>query len=918
MAALAFPSDQLHLLGVTTLPSPRLVAALADRYAIERQIGQGGMATVYVARDLRHDRLVALKVLRPELAAVIGAERFLAEIKTTANLQHPHILPLHDSGEADGTVFYVMPFVEGETLRDRIAHEKQLPVDEAVSIAVAIAGALDYAHRHGVVHRDIKPENILLHDGQALVADFGISLAVSRADGGTRMTETGLSLGTPHYMAPEQAMGQREITAKADIYALGCVLYEMLTGEPPFTGTTAQAIVARAVTESPRGITIQRHTVPAHVEATTLKALEKLPADRFASAAEFAAALGNPALTTSAQLAGANAGRGGRDWRTRAAVPLVGVSMIALAAFVWAATRPVSEAPPARYALAFAAGTPPATGALHLSPDGDYLAYGMGDVNAGTQQIWIKARGRESPRLAVVARNPGEFTFSPDGQWLAFVLLGGEVRKVPVLGGPSVPVATVAGAPSNGGLAWLDDGTIVIVGTGGRSLVRVAESGGTPKVIWGADSATSGVVVGNPVALPGSTGLLFTRCPDEECEIRALDLRSGLDTVVAPQAFISSYSSTGHLVFITTERTLSAVRFDARTLRARGEAVQLLDSLAAFALASDGTLVTRRGELVGPSPYELVWVDRGGSEIPVDSAFRFRNTVFGANVAWALSPDGRRLAIGLNSATGDNLWVKQLPTGPASRVTLDTFPSFRPRWSRDGRTLDFMSRRSGGVARLYRRAADGTGDDTLVYEVKNSVGIYEAAWSADLRTLILRAGGTVNTVGGRDILVAVPGVDSVPRPLVATAEFDESGIALSPDGRWLAYESNETGKVEVYLRPFPAVNSGKWQVSVDGGRAPLWARNGRELFYVNGRRAMVAVPVAASAGATPQLGTSKQLFTLRPEIYLANQENYTPFDIAPDGRFMMARRVGNTDEAVAPLVVTVNWFAELRQAMGGR
>ena len=209
------------------------------------------MATVYLAEDLRHDRRVAVKVLRPELAAVIGAERFLAEIKLTANLQHPHILPLFDSGEADSFLYYVMPFVEGESLRDRLRREKQLPVDDAVRIASEVASALDYAHRHGVIHRDIKPENILLHDGRALVADFGIALAASKA-GGTRMTETGMSLGTPHYMSPEQAMGEREITARSDVYALGAVLYEMLTGDPPFTGSTAQAIVARVVTESPR------------------------------------------------------------------------------------------------------------------------------------------------------------------------------------------------------------------------------------------------------------------------------------------------------------------------------------------------------------------------------------------------------------------------------------------------------------------------------------------------------------------------------------------------------------------------------------------------------------------------------------------------------------------------------------------
>ena len=225
----------------------RLAAALADRYRLERELGQGGMATVYLARDLRHERQVAIKVLRPELAAVIGAERFLREIKTIATLQHPHILGLIDSGEVQGTAYYVMPYVEGESLRDRLSREKQLPIAEAVRLATQVAGALDYAHRHGIIHRDIKPENVLLHDGSALVADFGIALAVSKT-GGTRMTETGMSLGTPHYMSPEQAMGEREITARSDVYALGAMTYEMLAGEPPFTGPTAQAIIAKVMT----------------------------------------------------------------------------------------------------------------------------------------------------------------------------------------------------------------------------------------------------------------------------------------------------------------------------------------------------------------------------------------------------------------------------------------------------------------------------------------------------------------------------------------------------------------------------------------------------------------------------------------------------------------------------------------------
>ncbi|HEU5218905.1 MAG TPA: protein kinase [Gemmatimonadales bacterium] len=277
--------------------SARLTVALADRYRIERELGQGGMATVYLALDLKHDRKVALKVLKPELAAVLGAERFVVEIKTTAALQHPHILPLFDSGTADGFLYYVMPYVEGETLRNKLDRETQLGIDEAVKITTEVADALDYAHRHGVIHRDIKPENILLHDGRPMVADFGIALAVSAAAGG-RMTETGLSLGTPHYMSPEQATADKEITARSDVYSLASVLYEMLTGTPPHTGASAQQIIMKIVTEEAAPVTRLRKSVPPNVAAAVGKALERLPADRFESARAFAEALGNPGFTT--------------------------------------------------------------------------------------------------------------------------------------------------------------------------------------------------------------------------------------------------------------------------------------------------------------------------------------------------------------------------------------------------------------------------------------------------------------------------------------------------------------------------------------------------------------------------------------------------------------------------------------------
>ncbi|MBK8249845.1 MAG: protein kinase [Gemmatimonadetes bacterium] len=404
----------------------RLAAALADRYRIARELGQGGMATVHLAEDLKHKRQVAIKVLKPELAAVIGADRFLTEIRTTANLQHPHILPLHDSGSVDGTVFYVMPFIAGESLRDRLEREQQLPVADAVRIASQVASALDYAHRQGVIHRDIKPENILLHDGSALVADFGIALAAAQTAGGRRMTETGMSLGTPTYMSPEQAMGERTLDARTDVYALGCVLYEMLAGEPPFTGPSAQAIVARVMTEAPRGLGVQRSTVPANVEAAVSTALSKLPADRFPTAAAFASALSDPAFGRVAAGAGHPASSA---WTPRRLTAIAVVAAVAVVAGVLLGRATVRSAAGSTD-IVVSALVPPegedfsdrrSFGAL--SPDGQRFAFVSLSMK-GERYLWIRDLAAfQAERIEGTLGASAPF-WSPDGRSIAFFANG--------------------------------------------------------------------------------------------------------------------------------------------------------------------------------------------------------------------------------------------------------------------------------------------------------------------------------------------------------------------------------------------------------------------------------------------------------------------------------------------------------------
>ena len=441
--------------------SERLAKALADRYRLEGELGAGGMATVFLAHDLKHQRKVAVKVLKPELAAVLGADRFVVEIRTTASLSHPHILPLFDSGEADGFLFYVMPFIDGETLRTKLDRETQLGVEESIRIATEVADALQYAHEHGVIHRDIKPENILLQGGRPMVADFGIALAVSAAAGG-RMTETGLSLGTPHYMSPEQATAEKEITGRSDVYSLASVLFEMLTGNPPHTGASAQQIIMKIIAEPAEMVTKYRKTVPPHVAAAVGKALEKLPADRFESARAFSDALRNPGFTT-AQAAMSGAGSASRvngvSRRLFAGVGAVAALAVALAAWGW--MRPEAPALPTTFRIDPGDSTTlsheTANYRAALSPDGRTVVFVGRRNTAGSTQLYL--RRLDDLTVQPIPSTEGAYNpvFSPDGKRIAFVTgAPRELRVVSLAGG--VAVTLTDSLVDFGGVTWSEDG----------------------------------------------------------------------------------------------------------------------------------------------------------------------------------------------------------------------------------------------------------------------------------------------------------------------------------------------------------------------------------------------------------------------------------------------------------------------------
>jgi serine/threonine protein kinase len=889
----------------------RLQAALADRYLIERELGRGGMAIVYLAHDLKHDRQVALKVMQPAVSAILGGERFLREIRIAAKLSHPHILPLYDSGEADGLLYYVMPHVEGESLRTRLTREKQLSLDETIAIVREVAAALDYAHAEGIVHRDIKPENILMHRGEALVADFGIALAVTAA-GGTRLTDTGLSLGTPEYMSPEQATGERELDARSDVYSLGAVVYEMLAGEPPHQGNTVQAIIAKVVSVEPHPVNSVRHTVPRNVNAAVMCALAKVPADRFGSGAEFVRALTDVTFDVpAAHETRADDGRSRGRWRG-VALALAATTLVLLGTTVWSRLRPPSarDVHVNRQHIVlpgedrFLTEGP----AIAISPDGSSIVY-VGRSETGAQ-LWLKRGDQLTATPLPGTEGASAPTFSPDGERVAFYVSGGTLKTVSLRGEPPLTLVNSA-ALRAGVMAWGTDGYIYL--RGGSGIVRVAATGGPPEQITTPDLARKEAVHDAPVVLPGGRGVVFRvyyrGTVPSECDLAVVNLRTGTHEVLARGMF-ATYVPTGHLLYVTVDGSLHAVPFDPAGLHVTGTAIQLLEGVRVkdsgwdLSLSTNGTLIYTRGAPLARGPVGWgtpVWVDRDGRRTPVDSGWVFSIPF---NNSLSLSPDGTRLAIDIFDKTGD-IWIKELDHGPLTRLTFEGRENFGSLWSADGRAVVFSSNRNEGWD-LYRTPADGTGAAELLVDLAADIG--DADWSPDGKWLVIRAGGSSPY---RDLWAYRPGVDSVPVPLLH-GPYDEMFPHVSPDGRWLLYTSDESGRTEVYVRRFPNVGEGRWQVSTDGGTEPLWAHSGKEIFYIDSDGQMVTVAVATSADFAVR--DRKVLFDASAwRAGGAGRRTY--YDVSPDDRrFIMVQQVG-TQEA-AEVILVEHFFEELKQKVG--
>ncbi|HET9064359.1 MAG TPA: protein kinase [Gemmatimonadales bacterium] len=890
----------------------RLAAALADRYSLERELGAGGMATVYLAHDIKHDRKVAIKVLRPELAAVIGAERFLSEIKTTAALQHPHILPLFDSGTVEVEsrdsgprthLFYVMPYVTGESLRDRLDRETQLPIADAVQIATEVAGALDYAHRHGVIHRDIKPENILLHDGSALVADFGIALAASTA--GSRMTETGMSLGTPHYMSPEQALGEREITARSDVYALGCVTFEMLTGEPPFTGPTAQAIVAKVMTAEPAGVTSLRKTVPRHVADAVHVALQKLPADRFESAKLFADALANPGFTT--QIGGTARTPGMPSRRSnRLLGAATGVAVLAMLAAAWGWLRPRPAPAVVRYRIAL--GTVPSirdwTGELAISPDGQVLVHTGGPNGA------LLVRHRDElgfMPMPATERAQGPF-FSPDGSTVGF-FSAGRLMVADLAGGPARVLDDSVSRPE--AMTWSADGSIYRMWDAGGGLLSIGRMEARPGApilpFTRVDTAAGEVAHLLPEALPNGKAILIQiQYGDGKRMIATARIPDGRVTLLV-EGTRARYARNGQLLYATADGKLWSVPFDQDALTIAGTPELVSGALPStmvgpvdFDVSASGTLAYAVDDASESS--ELVWVTRNGRSEPVDTSW---DAAFSSP---ALSPDGTFLAVALSHESTSDIWIKRLAGGPAVKLSIGNQTNDEPAWTADSKSVSYIAGApgTGSVGDVWVRPIAGGANATLVLDDDRPIS--EQRWSPTGEWLVVRT--TTPAAGAGDILGVRPSIGGAAVPIVATSRIEYSPT-VSLDGRWMAYVSNESGRLEVYVVPFPNPGTAKWQISNQGGSAPQWSPHGNEVFFLDLQSHLVAAQVTTS----PTFALLGQHTLFDASGYLRQSVSRRNYDVTGDGqRFLMIQRAGNA--AGSQVVVVENWSEALKQRTG--
>jgi serine/threonine protein kinase len=900
-------------------PSLRVGSQLGP-YSILGMLGTGGMGEVYKARDPRLGRDVAIKVLPTAFTADPDRlRRFEQEARAAAALNHPNILTVHEIGAQDGRPYVVSELLDGRTLREVLAGGA-LAVKQAIDYAIQICHGLAAAHEKGIVHRDLKPENLFIYAaGRVKILDFGLakltetttavtSKALGLMGAPTAGTDAGTVLGTVGYMSPEQLRGQT-VDHQSDIFSFGAVLYEMLAGERAFKGDSPIETLGVILKQEPKELTSFNPDLPLALQAIVGHCLEKTLERRYQSARDIAFALETllPSSVASPRVA--------PERQKRWLVPLVtGLAVAALSLFGLLAGR---------QRFTFRRGAPPrvtrttiaATGLaapvisgidrdLALTPDGARILY----VGSNGTQLFIRPLDELAPR-ALVSSPFGVFSVftSPDGQWVGYAEGVNGLRKVPITGGPSVALLDMDGGTA--GATWLPDDTIIFATSNAATgLQRVSAAGGATTVLTRPNRDRGEADHVWPEALPGGRAVLFTILPvtggPDAAQVAVLDLTTGAQQVLLRGGSHAQYLASGHLVY-AAGGSLRAVAFDLARLAVRGTSVPVLSPIvstplggADVSVAGDGTLVYLDAPGSAPlAAHTLVWVDRQGREQPLAVPPR-------PYLHPRLSPDGTRVAL----FSGDqdfNLWIWNLARATLTRLTSEPGADTSPVWTPDGRRVVFTSQRRG-VLNLFWQAADSTDTAERLTESAN----------VQVPTGITRDGSQLvffenTSTAGSDLMLLTLTPPRRVTPLLATRFNERNGI-ISPDGRWLAYESDSSGRDEIYVRPFPAVGAGQWQVSTAGGRQPLWARNGRELFYAAPDGALLSVLVEPHGDAW-NAGTPGRVVEGR---YLTTAASISrSYDVSLDGqRFLLLKQAGADPGAGPPQIIVIqHWDEELKR-----
>ncbi len=896
------------------------------------------MGEVYRGRDFKLNRDVAIKVLLPAVAS--DAERlarFNREAQVLASLNHPNIGQIHGIADSDSGPLLILEFVDGPTLADRIARGP-LPMDDAIAIAKQIADALEAAHERGIVHRDLKPANIKVDDhGHVKVLDFGLAKAAEQGLG-TRdqgsgdlansptitspaMTQAGLILGTAAYMSPEQAKG-RPVDKRSDVWAFGCVLYEMLTGTRAFGGEDVTDTIAAVVRGEPDWTKLPAST-PSQIQLLLKRCLEK---DRKARISDVGVA--RFLLNENIEAPGASAAAGG----TRRA-PVVAIAALLLGAILgagaWALSSRTNTSPPS--VVHFELRPPDSTRILlgaglpmAVAPDGSFAIYrAMRPEGEGRQadvlmiHTWKELEPRELPDTRL-ARAP---FISPDGKWIGF-FAPQRIRKVPVAGGQAVDIAEFRGLPFSA--SWGDDGYIVFSTSEVEGLQRVSANGGEVTALTTPARSKRDRHV-TPHVLPGSRFVLFTEVDSVVLNwtVQAVEVATGAVKTVMADAYQAAYMNSGHLLYATTtpmavaqrqgRASVRAVRFNSDRAEPIGEPVTVAEPvgfaaptmIGSFAVSPNGVLVYFPEVPSGQSPErQLVWVDRNGVETPIPVPQRDYGIA-------RLSPDGGKVVMDVVRQDSSGIWIWDLNRQTFSPVNREPSLNTIPIWMPDGRRVIWSSTRDGSP-KLFAQAADGTGQ---VERISTGAGTqFATSVSSDGRTVLMFGTG-LSATGSFDIgTVTLGGGPADPKAIVATPERDFGG-ELSPDGKWLAYHSTESGESQVYVRPYPNVDAGRWQVSNAGGSRAVWSRDGRELFYLNRQGFLTSVAILPAAGGEFSAGLPKQILKT---AYVPGRTtlglDVRAYDVSPDGqRFLMLKEVEQEDRAQPPrLAVMLNLVDELK------